>query len=828
MRFITNGPDIPSDIIKAQEEGKLIFFCGAGISIKLGLPDFNQLVDKVRNKLAVDKISIPAGESSKSNGQTKYYQPDLLLNNIARHLGPNSPDGHKKVKKTIIEELTIKPENNKADYGTHKAILSLSQHKDKYRLITTNVDHGFKDVADNLQIDAYPYLPPATPKDIKNPIHLHGIINTEDPNGDNLIFTTSDFGKAYLTDGRATKFITELLSAEFTILLIGYSLNDPILRYIVDELAYEDKLQNKIFTLTPQNDEQEWLYKGVTPITYDDNNNHCSLHESLIKWSAFAKSGKKGILLEHAQTDPATMRNSPETEHHVDWVCWAIENGDKETIQYFTKLDPPIEWLEVFTEKKILSSETNEQTNCVYTTTKPRSHYNLNTTQSILLRNWIKRHLNSRELFFILIKIGITELHPKFKDLVISALKDDNNKMSEDLKKTWELCLKLRNNPTTSHTLNEHTTDDEIINNIKPSLQIKKQGTTNNYKKNINLKNIFELYINDYYLWLTINHLKDKEEKLASLAFKLTDNLITIYQILELYDDANNSHRHRPSIDEHTHNDHQDKWGEIIGLTAQAWVALSKKNEGLAKSLIVIWQNQKYVIFRRLTLYAMTTDSNISSNKETLDYLLENDGQWLFNNEAKCETYNILEKRSHKLTKQQINKIALTILSNEDNQTEDIYWLLRNIKDNLDDKQNLPKEAIAFINEHDKQQDRQREEWEKRFLFNIESGWNDENISEKKLGQISSEELAKHVLSPRISKDELTNIKDSIISWLYSIQNHSAEAFFTKILSKLWEIKASEYAQQPIIYGNNLDSLDKAINTHQDLREKHFSEVIFR
>ena len=32
MQFITHGPDIPDALLQAHEEGRVVFFCGAGIS----------------------------------------------------------------------------------------------------------------------------------------------------------------------------------------------------------------------------------------------------------------------------------------------------------------------------------------------------------------------------------------------------------------------------------------------------------------------------------------------------------------------------------------------------------------------------------------------------------------------------------------------------------------------------------------------------------------------------------------------------------------------------------------------------------------------------
>src|SRR5215831_17820791 len=47
MQFIDHGPDIPDVLLQAHEEGRMVFFCGAGISYPAGLPGFKGLVDAI-------------------------------------------------------------------------------------------------------------------------------------------------------------------------------------------------------------------------------------------------------------------------------------------------------------------------------------------------------------------------------------------------------------------------------------------------------------------------------------------------------------------------------------------------------------------------------------------------------------------------------------------------------------------------------------------------------------------------------------------------------------------------------------------------------------
>src|SRR5688572_29693341 len=44
MRFAADGPDIPDDLLIARDEGRVVFFCGAGVSrARARLPSFFEL-----------------------------------------------------------------------------------------------------------------------------------------------------------------------------------------------------------------------------------------------------------------------------------------------------------------------------------------------------------------------------------------------------------------------------------------------------------------------------------------------------------------------------------------------------------------------------------------------------------------------------------------------------------------------------------------------------------------------------------------------------------------------------------------------------------------
>lgn len=51
MQFVQNGPDIPDALLQAHEEGRVVFFCGAGISRPAGLPGFDGLVSDLYTRV---------------------------------------------------------------------------------------------------------------------------------------------------------------------------------------------------------------------------------------------------------------------------------------------------------------------------------------------------------------------------------------------------------------------------------------------------------------------------------------------------------------------------------------------------------------------------------------------------------------------------------------------------------------------------------------------------------------------------------------------------------------------------------------------------------
>lgn len=137
MQFVTNGPDIPDTLLQAHEEGRVVFFCGAGISNPAGLPGFDGLVDSIYKKVGTTRTPIEAQAFTS-------FQYDATLNLLEDRL-PGQRKGLQ-MRKALADSLKPKL-RKKGAMETHSALLQLARNREgKLRLVTTNFDRVFERV----------------------------------------------------------------------------------------------------------------------------------------------------------------------------------------------------------------------------------------------------------------------------------------------------------------------------------------------------------------------------------------------------------------------------------------------------------------------------------------------------------------------------------------------------------------------------------------------------------------------------------------------------------------------------------------------------------
>jgi hypothetical protein len=711
MKFITNkgAPDIPLEVLEAQENGRLIFFCGAGISYPAGLPIFSQLVSDV-----FDGLNEEPNELETEAIKSKAF--DRALGLLETRLQGDRDDPHNYVRREIIKQLSLQ---DGANLKTHKALLDLSiSSSNTHRIVTTNVDLGFQ-LADKTVAactDNAPKLPVPKEHKWKSVVHLHGIIDQKlDPDGEHLVFTSADFGCAYLTERWASKFVTELF-LNFTVVFVGYSIDDPVMRYITDAIAAEkrrgDKLYKKAYVLAEsppskmESSKKLWLSKGAEPILYNKGGNkHPNLHNSLIAWAKHVSSGlnsKKAYLQREGRISPISKDDNSEAVIRVLDIIRERSNPKNKEItgtlaRSFTQIEPvaPFGWFQVFNKYNLLEQVGNDNNLSLAHSPPKYSHaFNIITPSKITssLWLWLIKHMNTKEFVEWVITRGGC-LHPEFKRMLKWEL-EQNKKVTLSLKakKFWELQLSgLTAHDDTGHL--DHTTlsppkdnfiiFNQFIDSIQPYLVFGKSYSGSFYgdeeeKFDVDYRLEVKTRLKDYdfeRLEATKQYPTEYTEYLKHTNWAL-QKAMKLWQLSSLNDEVyDKSHWDMSSIAKHSQNRRYNSWALLIELTRDLWEATFDKNEGSAIQYIYEWNEQPNSIFKRLVFHALTVKDVLEPDL-SLDFLLQDNGKWLWTSSTKLERTRLLQKLWPIVSDKSAESLLSLIINTRTLDTAHECWLL--------------------------------------------------------------------------------------------------------------------------------------------------------
>jgi hypothetical protein len=309
MRFKSNGPSIPNELLNDRDNGQVVFICGAGVSLnKAGLPNFLDLTEKVIKELDLEKDHaiyklLDADKEIQDKTNHSLLSLDRIFGLLERDFSIHDIEHY--------VAKTLKP-MNEVDLSAHQTLLKLAKTPDgNTQLITTNFDRLFEDCDKSLTSYVPPKLPILTEDGRLNCItHLHGIVNKDytKSDGNGFVLSSSEFGSAYLVEAWATKFIQSILK-EYSVVFVGYIAEDPPVRYLLEALKKQSHLLQNIYAFHFNGDgnaKSAWESKGVEPIEYDE---HHLLWDTLSLWAKRAEDPKDWMLntLTQLNTKPSEM-----------------------------------------------------------------------------------------------------------------------------------------------------------------------------------------------------------------------------------------------------------------------------------------------------------------------------------------------------------------------------------------------------------------------------------------------------------------------------------------------------------------------------------------
>jgi hypothetical protein len=291
---ITDDVDLPEELITAAASGDLVLFVGAGASINApaNLPSFTGLVAQL-----ADASGIEVDER---------LEPDAFMGRMC-DLDP----ALRERARAIIADPTSQPND------THRAIVRLGNACGNIRIVSTNYDEHLSVAAADLSIEIGDvYSGPAVPlgRDFTGLVHLHGRVSRA---ASDLVLTDGDFGRAYLFDGWARRFVTDLFLNR-TVLFIGYSHSDAVMKYLARGLPPTTKR----FALTDVANDPKWQDLRVIPIEYPGTAGHVALPRALDEW---ARRLAMGQLDHRSRVHEIVSGGPPKLPVEADFLAAALD-----------------------------------------------------------------------------------------------------------------------------------------------------------------------------------------------------------------------------------------------------------------------------------------------------------------------------------------------------------------------------------------------------------------------------------------------------------------------------------------------------------------------
>ena len=326
-RFIVLGdglPPIPERLLLAHARGEVRFICGAGISKPAGLPDFRQLVVDVYKSLDAAVHEVIADSLSHT---TKKRKPDcsslidpqiaevrrftqgdydVVLGMLERRLDDRTR-GDSSVRREVANLLRAR---GTKPAPIHRALMQLADRGGAATIVTTNFDLLLQAAGKRLPYPIETYSLGSVPRpternDFSGVLHIHGALDPKPSRISELVLSDRDFGEFYLRR-RAVPDLIYDAARLFHLVLVGYSANDPPMRYLLNAVAadhtrFDDLKERFTFFGSATHDpvaREDWKARGITPIPYDSKNGHDLLRQTLERWAELSAINGKAATVD--------------------------------------------------------------------------------------------------------------------------------------------------------------------------------------------------------------------------------------------------------------------------------------------------------------------------------------------------------------------------------------------------------------------------------------------------------------------------------------------------------------------------------------------------
>lgn len=592
--------DFDDRVLDALRDEQLVVFAGAGVSMgsPSNLPGFWKLACDIAQGTGLS----PSEPLDRFLGQL--HDRGVAIHERAAQL--LSPAGS-------------------APNALHRDLLRLFRTVDRIRLVTTNFDLHFEAAAKDL-FGTGPdvYRAPALPLgyDFSGIVHVHGAL----PRARDLVLTDADFGRAYLTEGWARRFLVDVFR-RYTVLFVGYSHDDVVMNYLVRALPV-DSLAGR-FALTDE--DGTWELLGITPIRFVKDAGVDPFRGLYNGVQRLAERATRGALDWQSRLAEIGSRTPPTDEETISEIEQALR--EVHTTRFLLNVARDPEWLRWLNGRKHFDA--------LFGTADLGE-------RDLLLAAWLARHFSIEhpdEVFEIVASHGL-RLNPALWSLVgreLGAMK--GKPLKESALKRWTTIL-LASAPTNADhhvlmwlaercagqgcielTLMVFMAMSEHRLSVKPGLAWPNDGESEHHRLDAECPLRADHWsLNEVWTKHLRPHLAQVAQPLLSgIAWRLEE----MHGSLSAWDKASRdwdpvSFR-RSAIEPHEQDRYPDNVDVLIDAARDALEWLAANSPVLLGAWIERSVTSNAPLLRRLAIHAITLDPERSA-EERLKWLLDRSG----------------------------------------------------------------------------------------------------------------------------------------------------------------------------------------------------------
>ena len=372
---------IPERLLLAHAQGRVLFIVGAGASKAAGLPDFRKLAlltyadrdasahevlntvpPDASNKHVADCSTLTAGQSAEVQ---RYIQGDydVTLGMLERRLDglSGSASSVRQTVAKVIRDGATQPA------PIHRSLAKLADRGGATTIITTNFDLLLEAACRRKNPRVQTYSLGAIPRPSRRPdfagiFHIHGALEKDPKRFSDLVLSDHDFGEFYMRRRSIPDFIYDAARL-FNIVLVGYSANDPPMRYLLNAVAADgsrfDDLKTRYsfvggaYPADPRIME-DWKARGIIPIPYDEADGHSMLGRTLARWASLSAHNGKRELIDKEIRRIVRKSRTDATDSDRDLFDHLVRRADASErvrlAQVSSKAKAGMDWLTAFVE----------------------------------------------------------------------------------------------------------------------------------------------------------------------------------------------------------------------------------------------------------------------------------------------------------------------------------------------------------------------------------------------------------------------------------------------------------------------------------------------